>query len=76
MDKLFRVTWMNDFCEGHHHFRNSVATFSAAAGNDYLTGLFPASYGMEDDVFLQYTIIAKGSLAGIENMEPVKLQIA
>ncbi len=63
MDKLLCVMWMNDVSEGYDLLSNSVSILSAAAGNHNLTRLFPAPYGMEDDVFLQHTIIAEGGFA-------------
>src|ERR1700722_14775990 len=66
---------MNDFREGYHFLCNDVPILSAAAGNHYLIGLLPASYGMEDDVLLQNSIIPECSFARFENMEPVNFQV-
>ena len=49
--------------------------FAAAAGNHQLAGLLAAFDGMENNIFLQHTIIAEGRSARFKNMNPMNLQI-
>ena len=75
MDELLCVVRVNDFNEGKDPLGDYVAMLSAAAGDNDLAGLAPALHGMENDVLLQYAVVAKGGLSGFKNMKSAQFQV-
>ena len=69
VDELLGVVPVDDFREGKNGLGDVVAMLSAAAGDGEFVGLVPTLHRVEDDVFLQHTVIAEGGLAGFKNVK-------
>jgi len=59
MNKFFCIMFMNDLSKGNHFLCYYVTVLAAAAGNHQPAGLLAALYGMEDNIFLQHTVVAE-----------------
>lgn len=76
VNELLGVVRVDDFGEGKDGLGDDVAMLAAAAGDGEFAGLIPTLHGVEDDVLLQHTVVAKGGLAGFEDVEAAQLQMA